>query len=258
MTRTQPRRRRDAPVPRQSAVPVSPDGAVPPAASAVSEESPGTLPKLLKLTGAVLGSTTVLTGLLFYFGRLHITGFFRYFRVNFTVLDLTANDYLVRSADGLFVPLTAAATTGLLALWGDRFVLGRLRPPQRAQGLRIAVPATAALGLLLVAVALHDLFADQPLVGPLPWLGGVALSGGVLLVAYAAHVAPRGPRPAPRPTTDLPALVEGGFAILLVTIGLFWAVGSYAIDVGTGRARETAAALPYASDAVLYSARSLR
>ena len=43
----------------------------------------------------------MLTGLLFYFGRLHITGFFRHLRVNFTVLDLTPNDYLIRSADGL-------------------------------------------------------------------------------------------------------------------------------------------------------------
>src|SRR3954454_23440802 len=143
MTRTQPRRRRDAPVPRQSAVPVSPDGAVPPAASAVPEESPGTLPKLLKLTGAVLGSTTVLTGLLFYFGRLHITGFFRYLRVNFTVLDLTANDYLIRSADGLFVPLTTAAGTGLLVLWLNRFVVARLPEDRRHKVLGVAVAVAA-------------------------------------------------------------------------------------------------------------------
>src|SRR3954451_11372161 len=139
MTRTQPRRRRDAPVPRQSAVPVSPDGAVPPAASAVPEESPGTLPKLLKLTGAVLGSTTVLTGLLFYFGRLHITGFFRYFRVNFTVLDLTANDYLVRSADGLFRPVAAVTVFGLLALGLNRVLVERLGSGRRRAVLRYLI-----------------------------------------------------------------------------------------------------------------------
>jgi hypothetical protein len=260
MTRTQPRprRRTAAPPSRQSAALVTPARGAVDAANAVPEEPPGTLPALLKLTGAALGSTTVLTGLLFYFGRLHITGFFRYFRVNFTVLDLTANDYLIRSADGLFVPLTVVAVTGLLVLWVDRFVLGRLRPPQRARVLRVAAPVAAVLGLLLVALSLHELFADQALVGALPWLGGVALSGGVLLLAYAAHVAPPRIGALRRRPTDLSALVEGGFAILLVTIGLFWAVGSYAIDVGTGRARETAAALPLASDAVLYSARSLR
>ena len=39
------------------------------------------LPRLLKVVGAIVAPTTLLTGLLFYFGRLHITGFFRYFRV---------------------------------------------------------------------------------------------------------------------------------------------------------------------------------
>jgi hypothetical protein len=55
---------------------------------------------------------------------------------------------------------------------------------------------------------------------------------------------------------DFSALAEGGFALLLITIGLFWAVGSYAIDVSAGRARETVAELDTAADAMLYSERS--
>jgi hypothetical protein len=226
---------------------------------AVSEQAV-ILPRLLKVAGAVLGSTTVLTGLLFYFGRLHITGFFRYLRVNFTVLDLTPNDYLIRSADGLFVPMTTVAVTGLLVLWANRFLLGRLAPDRRQQVLRVGVPAAAGVGLVLVVLSLRELFADRPLVANLGWVGGLALAGGVLLLAYAAHLA----RPASadggaghRPS-DLSALAEGGFALLLITIGLFWAVGSYAIDVGEGRAREAVAELDSAADAVLYSERSLR
>ena len=65
--------------------------------------------RVFKIVGAIVAPTTLLTGLMFYFGRLHITGMFRYLGVNFTVLDLTFQDYLIRSADGLFVPLAVAA-----------------------------------------------------------------------------------------------------------------------------------------------------
>jgi hypothetical protein len=222
-------------------------------------EEPALLPRLFKVSGAVLGSTTVLTGLLFYFGRLHITGFFRYLRVNFTVLDLTPNDYLIRSADGLFVPLTTAAVTGLLALWGNRFALQRLAPERRRAVLRIAVPSAACVGLVLVLLALRELFADRPLIAGLPWLGGVALAGGVLLLAYAAHLARADDASATtRRSIDASALAEGGCALLLITIGLFWSVGSYAIQVGDGRARQADTELPTTPDAVVYSERSLR
>jgi hypothetical protein len=75
------------------------------------------LPRVFKVVGAVVAPTTLLTGLLFYFGRLHVTGMFRYLDVNFTVLDLTFQDYLIRSADGLFVPLAVAAFVALVLLW---------------------------------------------------------------------------------------------------------------------------------------------
>jgi hypothetical protein len=253
--------------PARSAVPRAPAPPTPPpvtggaADQAGAVEEPAVLPRLLKVAGALLGSTTVLTGLLFYFGRLHITGFFRYLRVNFTVLDLTPSDYLIRSADGLFVPLTTVAVTGLLVLWGNRFVLERLAPDRRRNVLRVAVPVAAGLGLVLVLLALRELFADRPLVARLPWLGGVALAGGVLLLSYAAHLARPGSArggAAARRSIDAPALAEGGFALLLITIGLFWSAGSYAIQVGDGRARQAVAELPTTPDAVVYSQRSLR
>jgi hypothetical protein len=220
------------------------------------------------VVGAVLGPTTVLTGLLLYFGRMHVTGYFRYLRVNFTVLDLTANDYLIRSADGLFVPLTALAVAGLLALWVHRFVLDRMSTDTRESVVSVLIPLAAALGVLLMSLALLELLADRPVVADVSWVGGLALSIGVLLVAYAAHLSrtagshqgvasgEAGAGRSPTPVTTVVA--EWGFASLLVTIGLFWAVGSYAIDVGRGRAQETQALLPAAADAVLYTERSLR
>src|SRR5688572_10524833 len=86
-------RRRRSQAPADPVASRQPAPLLPPRAEGAGPEPNDVLPRLAKLAGAVLGPTTVLTGLLFYFGRMHVTGYFRYLRVNFTVLDLTANDY---------------------------------------------------------------------------------------------------------------------------------------------------------------------
>lgn len=224
------------------------------------EPATDTVRRVLTAAGALLGSTTVLTGLLFYFGRMHITGFFRYLRVNHTALDLTLYDHLVRSADGLFVPLTLVAVVGVLAVGGHR-VLGRLTPGTRERALHTLAPAVTSLGVVLVGLALLDLLGGGPGTTGRPWVGGLALSMGVVLVAYGVHLGRPGPAadgPSDRWTVDLAALAHGAFAFVLVSVGLFWAAGNYAVEVGTGRAQQLVAELPAAADAVLYSQQSLR
>jgi hypothetical protein len=228
---------------------------------AVVPDEQEVLPRLLKVAGAIVAPTTLLTGLLFYFGRLHITGFFRYFRVNFTVLDLTVNDYLIRSADGLFRPLAAVTVFGLAALGGNRFLVERLVPERRLDVLRTLIPVLSAVGVLLLGIAVADLAQDGPLVHDYPEVGGLGLSGGVLLLAYAAHMSRTSGRRrvvTGRRVAETTVLAEWGLTFLLLSIGLFWAVGSYAITVGTGRAQQAQADLPTTADAVLYSEQSLR
>jgi hypothetical protein len=251
--------RRPAPVEAPSREESGPASEAPPPPSAAPEQAE-VLPRLLKIAGAGVAPTTLLTGLLFYFGRLHITGFFRYFRVNFTVLDLTPNDYLIRSADGLFRPLAAVTVFGLCSLWLNRLLVERLAAGNGTRILRLLIPALVALGGLLVGVAVADLLAEGPLIAGYPEAGGLGLAGGVLLLAYATHLsrtwwAGTGARARVAETT---VLAEWGLAFLLLSIGLFWAVGSYAIAVGTGRAEQFHAGLPNEPDAVVYSERSLR
>ena len=249
---------------RRSRASVGTPSPVQPATSAAIETGDAqteVLPRLLKVFGAIVAPTTLLTGLLFYFGRLHITGFFRYFRVNFTVLDLTVNDYLIRSADGLFRPVGAVTVFGLMALWLNRVLVERLKPGPRQKALRLLVPGLAVLGMLLLGVALADLLDPGALIASYPEAGGLCLAGGVLLLAYAAHLSRRF-RPRTGALTHRVAeatrLAEWGLAFLLLSIGLFWAVGSYAIAVGTGRAEQLHAELSEQPDAVLYSQTSLR
>jgi hypothetical protein len=218
------------------------------------------LPRVLKIVGTVVAPTTLLTGLLFYFGRLHITGFFGYLRVNFTVLDLTVQDYLIRSADGLFMPFTIAAAGALLVLWSHGVLLAVLPPQQRQRLLRIATPLAACLGLLLVGLAVAAVVGDAPVLNTPPEIGGLSLAFGTLLLAYAAHLArillaQRLGQRAPRSGSAVVA--EWGAAFVLVSVGLFWSVSSYAIGVGTGRAQQTEAQLADWPSAVVFSERSL-
>src|SRR3712207_918172 len=74
------------------------------------------LPRLVRIAREVVAPATLLTALLFQFGRLHAAGYFRHFGVNFTVLDLTLQDHLISSADGLFVPLAATCVLALVQI----------------------------------------------------------------------------------------------------------------------------------------------
>src|SRR5512144_3067658 len=82
--------------------------AVEPAPAPAPEELGATdaLPRLFKVFGGIVAPTSLLPGLLFYFGRSRAAGYYRYFHVNSTVLDLSTNDYLFSGVDGLFVPIS--------------------------------------------------------------------------------------------------------------------------------------------------------
>lgn len=218
------------------------------------------LPRLLKGVGAVVAPTTVVTALLFYFGQLHAYAFFWHFGVNFTVLDLTPTDYLVRSADGLFVPVAVAAAGALAGTWAHRLVVHRLRAATSLRILHVVAPVAGALGVVLVGLAFVLVLAEGPRRGLPAETGGLSLATGVLLLVYAVRLA-RGEwarrRPLDAGRVPGTGLAEWAAAFVLVTVGLFWAVNSYATGVGTGRALDLREQLAGWPEAVVFSERSL-
>lgn len=213
------------------------------------------LPRLVKIAGEVVAPATLLTALLFQFGRLHSAGYFRHFGVNFTVLDLSTTDFLIVGADGLFIPLAGACVLALVLLWAHRLVVGRLSAGSRRRALRSVAPVAGVLGAVLVALALLDLLTDVRLFWGDSEAGGLSLAIGVLFVVYALRLVRFSRHAAPRSAGS--ELAEWGAAFLLVSVGLYWAVGSYAFGVGTGRALQLQNALPTQPAAVLYSEQSL-
>src|SRR4051812_16511767 len=63
------------------------------------------LPGALKAIASVVAPGTIVTALMIYFGLLYTVGYYRHFGVNYTVLELPVQDYLILSADAAVVPL---------------------------------------------------------------------------------------------------------------------------------------------------------
>ncbi len=219
-------------------------------------------PQVLKIVGSVVAPTTLLTALMYYFGRLEAAGFLWYLGPQVTVLDLTVQDYLVSSVDGLILPLMVVAGAALLALWVHQLLLGAWAAGARPTVLRVLMASAAIAGFILVSLAMVDVVTG-PVFPPSFQEGrGLSLSIGVLLLTYAARllrlfIAERRPNQVPRRAPGTVAVAEWGAVFILVSVGLFWAVGSYAISVGTTRARQFEASLPSIADVVAYSEKRL-
>jgi hypothetical protein len=228
-------------------------------ASAVSFEAADAVPQALKVVGSIVAPTTLLTALFLYFGLLYAVAYYRYFGVNYTVLDLPNQGYLILSASTATLPLALLAATALVVLWLYQLPLDALSTRAHRLLRRWWLPAVAIVAVLLLALVAADALFSVRLFPAGFWEArGLSLSIGIVLLAYAAHL-----RSALAP--GVPAARTGGRShvsltvakwvclSLLFGVGLFWAVGSYAIRMGEEGAEGHAAGLRCAPDVVLYS-----
>ena len=227
-----------------------------------AEPASGLPPQLIKILGAIVAPTTLLTALLYYFGWSHAYWFCDYFGVNSTVLGFTSTDYMMRSVDALFVPLTVAASAALLAVWGHTALRARLAAGSRPRALRVLVPAAMVLAGLLVLGGFVSVFTTTVLSEHLV-AAPLSLGFGVLLLVYALHLqrlvtgraqAAGSSRGRGRGWS---AAAEWAVVFVLVGLSLFWAATDYSAAVGRSRAGDFVAGLARYPSVVIYSARSL-
>lgn len=206
--------------------------------------------KAVKIAGSVLANTALLTSLLYFFGFLYTQVYFQHFRVHYTVLGQSLEEILARGADGLFVPLGVLAAGALVALCVVQYLRLRLSEYQWARVLRVCVPVAALVGLGLVVCAVLIAVDPEPyrLYAGLPGLG---FAVGVLLLVFAWR------RVAAHDRIAGTVVAEWVITFVLVSIGLFWAVGDYSAAVGVRRAYETELRVPDLPNVLVYSAKSL-
>ncbi|WP_141585572.1 hypothetical protein [Actinomadura sp. WMMA1423] len=213
------------------------------------------LQQLLKVVGAVVAPTTLLTALAYYFGWLYAFYYFDYLGVSSTVLNPSVTDYFVNSVDALFAPVTISAAGALLVFWGHAALRVRLAARPHDRLLRIALPAMTGLGVALAGAGLWTVYFPTPLRNHVVAAPSV-LAAGVLLLGYAVHLwRSIGARRTEAPAWRLAA--EWTLVFAIVGICLFWAAAGYAAEVGRGRAAELVRSLPSMPPVVLYSQRNL-
>jgi hypothetical protein len=220
------------------------------------------LPEVTKILAAVVAQTTLVTSLLYYFGWMHAYWFFGYFGVNSTLLGLGSVDFVMRSADALFVPMIVFACAGLILLWSHAALRAQVGDGPRWSSLvpRL-VPAVAVVGLVLALAGLLTVFTPTVLDRRVA-LAPLCLGGGVVSLLYAmrlrrAVAAPDRGKTGVGSPQWLP-IAEWAAVFVVVALSLFWAATDYSSAVGRAQGRQYAAGLPREPDAVIYSQRSLR
>jgi len=186
---------------------------------------------------AVIAPVTLITALAYYFGYRRESAFAGYFGIDQGTLGFTTNDYVLRSVDALFVPITvvllvAFGAVFLYALAGDR--LGRVE--------LVPIAAVAGLCALILGIAL---LAGSPVSHDYAYLQALGPAVGVTLLLYALA------RSRTVNRHSLGAAVFVGIAVVLLS--LFWATSDYATSRGRADARQLAHDITVLPSVALFS-----
>lgn len=209
---------------------------------------------LLKLAGSVVAPTTFVTALLIYFGWSHAYWFFYYFGVNSTLLDLTTQDYLMRSVDGLFIPIMFLACIGIVGIWVHR-LLQRWVPahlPNTAH--RILAEHRGTIGFALATIGLWGVMANTPFEVNVA-VSPTCLGLGAILLTHGSRTG-RSVHPAASAPTWVTMWAWAGMFVL-AGLSLFWVANDYSADVGISRARQLEQELNNEPSVSIYSAQRL-
>ena len=211
--------------------------------------------EVLEWLSLVVPIVTIVTALLFWFGYTATDARFAYFGIDSSTLELTNIDYVLRSADGIFVPATVTLLIVLGASAVHALVGAAIQQRRGGTVLRKAATATLVLGLAGTAIGVFWMFEGRPdrvyyLLPP------ILLGGGVLVFAYSARVL-SSLRVEPVDSGTIWQRVGMWAAAAIVLLMVFWTFSLYARALGTGRAVTYVDRLANRPSAIVYSSRSL-
>jgi hypothetical protein len=214
----------------------------------------------LELVGLVIAPTTLLTALAFYFGWKFTNARSSYFGLDGSALGFSTQDYLVRSADALFIPLGAVLTLTLGAIRLHAIVRRSQHHRNHAQVLRASARAAVLGGGVLFALGV--LAAFKPALFSSHYLLRPASSGiGIGVLAYGLYLRGQvatGARPSSAQNQPHRGLrPDMALVCLLVVLSAFWTASVYATALGRGRAIETAQRLRLRPQVTVYAPQRL-
>lgn len=214
----------------------------------------GRLRGTLEVVATVIAPTALLTALLFYFGWVRTASMGLTFGIDPTVLELSINDYVLRSVRPVFWPLALLLGAGFVGSLGHAVAISWIAQEQAVRrAKRVALTCVAvgcgalAVGALRVAGGVSTSYGA--LLAPLAFAAGlVLLSFGTFIWTQSKVLDGRSPRL---------GAVHLGISVSLVVLAVFWGMGAYAQIVGQQQANRLASNLTLLPSVVVYSEQRL-
>ena len=208
----------------------------------------------------LLSQTVLLSATLYYFGWVRTQAAWTYFGIDVSLLGFSPVDYTLRSVGSAFLPLVGIGILALFVLCLHRAVFLPITSAPPATRRRRLADALMIVGYSTGALVLTMIVVGLVVPGVIAWVPSIgiplALLGSAGVVAYLDHL--RSARE--RPTRRQPARKPGWRPVILTalaTIGLLWAVSTYAHTTGEQAAQDVAASLRARPAIALYSVNRL-
>ncbi|MET8155025.1 hypothetical protein ABZT47_01550 [Sphaerisporangium sp. NPDC005289] len=222
--------------------------------TALAEE--GRVGQVLKTTAEFLPPVTVATALLFYFGWARSEVQAQELGIDTTSLDMSVQEYMMRSISSLYLPLGVGAAVLLAGIHLHHRTVTMAAVQERRPRLRVWARLLSS-GWLVVPLAALLVEWAVPQLHDLVFPLGVAL--GVLLTTYAARLRALLAREDGRPRAAAPSsALHTALVGVMVVVALFWEVSAYAGVVGRGLADRVAGNLGNRISVTIYSPKDLQ
>ena len=205
------------------------------AGSAEPDGVTGSLGRTLRVVAGFIAPTTLIAALFLYFGYVWTDACYEYYGVDAATLQFSAQDYMLRSVQALYVPVGALLLITLVAVWVHPTVVAAVLRHRRSPAVRRILITAALIGGALVLLAISAVLVPS-------WWGADSMAAplfactGVLLVSYVRSLNRRrgdGPRST---AGDVRERLSAGVVLAIVTLTVFWTANSFAIQYGRGTA----------------------
>jgi hypothetical protein len=195
-----------------------------------------------------IGPPLILGALGYYFGWQRTQALYGYFGLDASLLGFSAQDFVVRSIEAIFGPVTALAVAGIVLVLLHLLLTSQIAPESAAR-LAYFLISLAVCALLVGIAGMNGLFlSERGLIAPSVLCLASVLGGyGAYLLSRRRHRDHRHGR--------APLLL--GSIVAVGVLGLFWLATNYASAEGVGRAQAIESGLGRMPEVIVFSRNDL-
>jgi len=206
-----------------------------------------------------ISQTVLIAALLYYFGWVRTQANFGYFGVDTSLLSFGTADYVLRSINSAFPPLTGFALVAILLLALHRWVAREITARRRSateKALTTFVSTAPLVGLALATVALIGIIFPATIGHPLGYALPLLLISAVALLGYPRYLQSLRSTARGSTHTDPDSAQTRTRAVVLAALGalgVLWWLALYADQVGEREAVDSVATLQDQPEVIIYS-----